>query len=201
MNDRTNAIRSLPPLQLDDRRGTMAMWLFILTESLLFVMLFFSYFYLGSHQPLWPPHPPPPLRYPLVMLAVLLSSSLVLHTATRAQAAGGSARPAVVLTAALGVLFLLIQASEFSEKLKTLRPSTDAYGSIFYTIVSVHGLHVLLGLCMLAFVFALPRREPRDRPPHRPLHNASLYWHFVDAVWIVIVGVVYVLPHFTRFAR
>jgi heme/copper-type cytochrome/quinol oxidase subunit 3 len=41
----------------------------------------------------------------------------------------------------------------------------------------------------------LPQLEPTERPPHRPLHNAALYWHFVDLVWVVIVGVLYGIPN------
>lgn len=194
------ASHRLPPLVLDDRRGTAGMLLFIVTEASLFVMLFFSYFYLGHQQPLWPPEPPPQLTYPLAMLAVLLASSATLHHAGRALAGGRSERYGIAITIVLGVLFLTLQATEFSDKLTRLRPSTNAYGSIFYTITSVHALHVAIGVFMLLFVLVLPRLEPRERPPHRPLHNVSLYWHFVDAVWIVIVALLYVLPHITRFA-
>jgi heme/copper-type cytochrome/quinol oxidase subunit 3 len=58
----------------------------------------------------------------------------------------------------------------------------------------VHGLHVTLGMLMLAFAACLPELEPARRPPHRPLHNAALYWHFVDLVWVVIVALLYVAP-------
>jgi heme/copper-type cytochrome/quinol oxidase subunit 3 len=47
---------------------------------------------------------------------------------------------------------------------------------------------------MLAFVALLPRLGATGRPPHRPLHNASLYWHFVDVVWLVILSTLYLLP-------
>ena len=54
-----------------------------------------------------------------------------------------------------------------------------------------------LGLLMLAYVVPLPLGRV-ERPPHRPLHNAALYWHFVDLVWIVIVALIYVAPNLTR---
>jgi heme/copper-type cytochrome/quinol oxidase subunit 3 len=56
----------------------------------------------------------------------------------------------------------------------------------------------VLGVLMLAFVLFLPKLAETRKPPHRPLKNAALYWHFVDLVWVVIVGLLYVTPHFVR---
>jgi heme/copper-type cytochrome/quinol oxidase subunit 3 len=196
----STAATPLPSLAIDDRRGTIGMSWFILTEASLFVMLFFSYFYLGRQESLWPPDPPPKLLLPLPMLAILLTSSIVLHWGEKGLTRGhpGRARPATGVTIMLGLAFLALQTIEYRDKLKHLTPTTNAYGSIFYTITSLHAAHVVLGLCMLLYVLLLPELEP-DKPPHRPLHNASLYWHFVDAVWVLIVAFVYVLPHVTRF--
>jgi len=179
----------------DDRRGTGGMLLFITTEAFLFVTLFFAYFYLAHAAPHWPPKPPK-LTLALIMLGVLLTSSAVLYVGERRVRAGaqGSARLAVGGTIALGLGFLVLQGFEYRKRLKELRPTTDAYGSIFYTLTSIHGLHVTLGLLMLGWVLLLPRLEPMHRPPHRPLHNAALYWHFVDVVWVLIVAVLYLLP-------
>lgn len=186
-------------LPWDEKRGTQGTILFITTEALLFVVLFFSYFYLGHQAPRWPTDVPE-LGYALIMLAVLVSSSGVLHLAERAatRSRSAAARLAVAATILLGVFFLVLQVLEYRERLATLRPTDDAYGSIFYTITSIHGAHVLVGLGMLGFVLALPRLEHADVPPHRPLHNAALYWHFVDAVWVVIVAVLYLLPRLHR---
>jgi heme/copper-type cytochrome/quinol oxidase subunit 3 len=75
---------------------------------------------------------------------------------------------------------------------------TDAYGSIFYTITSFHAAHLMLGLFMLLYVLALPQIGPGHKPPHRALHNASLYWHFVDFVWVLIVALLYLAPNIGR---
>jgi heme/copper-type cytochrome/quinol oxidase subunit 3 len=182
-------------LPLDEGRGTRGMVLFILTEALLFAVLFFAYFYLGQDQTRWPPQPPR-LGKALVMLGVLLSSSGVLLTG-EAALRGGSvrrARMAAVATLLLGAVFLAIQWSEYAERLKTLRPGDSAYGSIFYTLTSLHAAHVALGMLMLGFVAALPVRAFTTGPPHRPLRAVSLYWHFVDGVWVAIVALLYVEP-------
>jgi heme/copper-type cytochrome/quinol oxidase subunit 3 len=87
---------------------------------------------------------------------------------------------------------------EYRDHLKTLKPTTDAYGSIFYTITSFHAAHLILGLLMLCYVFALPEIGPARKPPHRALHNAGLYWHFVDLIWVVVVVLLYVVPNIRR---
>jgi heme/copper-type cytochrome/quinol oxidase subunit 3 len=182
----------------DERRGTQGMMLFIASEAMLFVMLFWSYFYLGhdAGAASWET-PVPKLFYPLVMLGVLLTSSVVVHWAEMHVDGGDTrlARAAVFITAVLGLTFLWLQKLEYAGRLKEITPTTNAYGSIFYALTGLHGLHVALGVLMLTYVLMLPRMGHTDRPPYRPLHNAAMYWHFVDVVWVLIVVVVYVLPH------
>jgi cytochrome c oxidase subunit 3 len=184
----------------DDRRGTQGMSLFIISEAMLFLMLFWSYFYLGHDAGAAWETPLPRLFYPLVMLAVLLASSVVIHWAELHVEAGDVrlARVAVLITIIMGVTFLWLQKLEYAERLKEITPATNAYGSIFYMLTGLHGAHVALGVLMLTYVLALPRIGKTDRPPYRPLHNAAMYWHFVDAVWVLIVAVLYVAPHVKR---
>jgi heme/copper-type cytochrome/quinol oxidase subunit 3 len=185
---------------IDRRRGTWAMVLFIVTEASLFVMLFFTYYYFGSGwRGPWPPEPPK-MMLALIMLAILLTSSIVLHAGELAERRGHKrlARALVGATILIGAGFIGVQALEYREHLKTLTPLTNAYGSIFYTITGFHAAHVVLGLLMLCYVMILPEIGPAEKPPHHALHNASLYWHFVDAVWIVIVTLLYVMPNLGR---
>ena len=186
----------LDSLPIDDSRGTFGVKLFIASEALLFVSLFFAYFYLGHRHQEWPTDMPK-LTKALVMTAILVTSSVVLHLAEKRikEHERGQGRALLGLTIVLAFAFLAVQVSEYEEHLKKLTPRSDSYGSIFYTLTSFHAAHLLLGLGMLLFVFFLPRLEPREHAPHKPLHNASLYWHFVDVVWLFIVGLLYVLPH------
>lgn len=188
---------SIGQLPWDEKRGTGGMYFFILTEAMLFVSLFFSYFYLGRDAPRWPLDEPPKLLLATIMLAVLLISSGVLLWAERVAKEGreGAARVATLVTIALGLGFIGLQVLEYRNHLRELVPTEDAYASIFYTITTIHGAHVVLGLLMLLYAVTLPRLEPAHKPPHRPLHNAALYWHFVDLVWIFIVAILYYLPH------
>ena len=188
---------AIDALGWDQRRGTRGMALFIATEAMLFVALFFTYFYLGAGQPDWPMDEPPKLKLATIMLVVLLSSSVVLWLGERwgRQRRRGLSKLAVGATCLLGLLFLYLQVLEYRDHLQRLLPSDDAYASVFYTITSIHGLHVILGLGMLGYTLLLPEPEHTDRPPYRALHNAGLYWHFVDALWVLIVALLYVLPH------
>ena len=188
-------LERLPP---ERERGTWAMALVIATEALLFISLFFAYFYVGrAHRP-WPEHPPKALLA-IVLLIILIASSVTLWMAERSLARGAErvARVLLVVTIALGLVFVTVQIVEYRNHLRELHPTTNAYGSLFYVITSFHGLHVIAGLLMLTFVAFLPHLVPH-RTPHRPLHAVALYWHFVDVVWIFVVGLVYLLPHWTR---
>jgi heme/copper-type cytochrome/quinol oxidase subunit 3 len=188
-------LRDLPG---DVHRGTTGMILMIVTEAFLFAVLFFAYFYVGQRHRPWPLDPPE-IKLALILLAVLLTSSVVLHLGEKAMKDGRprAARSMIVLTIVLGIGFLIVQSFEYKHHLEKLLPTSNAYGSLFYVITSFHALHVVVGLLMLMFVACLPRLRPH-RAPHMPVHNVSLYWHFVDVVWIFVVCLLYLLPRAHR---
>jgi cytochrome c oxidase subunit III len=190
-------IASLP---WDTSRGSISMLLFITTEGMLFVSMFFGYFYLGAHNDRWPLDELPKWHLATIMLVLLLASSVVLYFGEEASKRGEvfRARLFMLATVVMGIAFVVLQVFEYKDHLQTLRPTTDAYGSIFYTITSFHALHVFVGLAMLIYTLLLPDIEGKIRPPHRPYHNASLYWHFVDIVWVMVVLLLYYLPHVNR---
>jgi heme/copper-type cytochrome/quinol oxidase subunit 3 len=200
-----SATTSLPPLPAieragatEEKLGTSGMSLFIATEASLFFALFFAYFFLSRGDWLWRSKEPPKLGLAFVLLVILLLSSGVIAWGEKQTDLGRSprARLAVTLTILLGLIFFAVQVLEYREHLKTLGPQSNAYGSIFYTVTSFHALHVAFGLCMLAYVLILPSSKTKTDAPHRAYHNAAMYWHFVDIVWIFVVALLYVLPHF-----
>ena len=187
-----------PPVsRVDDKRGTYGMALLITTEASLFLVMFVSYYWLDKMSAQWRSEIPPKLHYALPMLAILLSSSVVLHWGEQQvkKARYTAGRLALIGTIILGLTFLLFSYLDYSEHLQHLTPRTDSYGSIFYTIISLHVAHVILGLLMLIWLSLIPRWEPAVFTPHRPYHNVSMYWHFVDTVWIFIVALLYVAPN------
>jgi cytochrome c oxidase subunit III len=189
---------NLKSLPLDDRRGIQGMLCVILTEMSLFVCLFSAYFYLGIDRNRWAADQPPKISYALVMLVVLLSSSVVLEWGERqiSRQRYGAARAALVVTIGIGLVFMVLQSLEYADHWKTLTAYSDSYGSIFYALTTFHAAHVIVGLMLLSYVAILPRYGSLAAP-FRPYKVVSLYWHFVDIVWIFIVLILYLIPHFT----
>lgn len=184
-------------LPLEERRGLYAMWGVIATEFSLFCCLFAAYFYLGDVRNRWAVDKPPKISYALIMLVILLASSVVLHLGEKRvkRREYRSGRLLLALTILLGFVFMGLQGFEYADHWKTLTPFSDSYGSIFYTVTSFHAAHLILGLLMLIYVLFLPRYAPARETPFRPYQTAALYWHFVDAVWIFIVLILYLIPH------
>ena len=178
--------------------GRWGMVVFLLNEATLFACLVSSYFYLALSDRAWPPRgvAAPSLTLPLVMTAALLSSSGVLVWAERAFERGDRRRyrVGVALTVLLGLAFLALQAKEYTTKLREIGPTQHAYASLFFTITGLHGTHVFFGLLVL--LWALRREMVGAATVARPLaiKNASIYWHFVDGVWIVILTSLYLSP-------
>jgi heme/copper-type cytochrome/quinol oxidase subunit 3 len=188
---------SLRDLPVEEHRGRYAMWGLIATEAALFVCLFGAYFYLGNDKARWSTNQPPKVHYALIMLAVLLTSSAVLHWGEKQVKRGlyASGRRALLITILIGFVFLALQAFEYLDHWKTLTPYSNSYGSIFYTITTFHAAHLIVGLLILIYVLFIPRYGPTLESPFRPYETASLYWHFVDFVWIFIVLILYVIPN------
>ncbi|MGB4863764.1 MAG: cytochrome c oxidase subunit 3 [Tepidiformaceae bacterium] len=174
---------------------SMGMALFIISESVLFAMLFASYFYIRSGVEQWPPDgiEVPKLATPAIATLILLTSSATMVWAERGakQQGGRNLRAGLLVTFLLGAVFLGIQASEWYRE--TMSISDNAYASLFYTITGFHGAHVIVGLAMNVFVQAVAWRKPRAITDSL-VRNVSWYWHFVDGIWLVVIAVVYLSP-------
>ena len=177
-------------------RGLVGMFSLIAAEAAIFIIFVVAYlFYAGKS--LAGPMPKDVLRTPVLYTVCLLSSSLTIHFATRAARQGSirTFRNWWFGTVFLGAAFLYGTAREwyrliFEEGL-TIR--TNLFGTTFYSLVGLHGFHVIVGLILLAVVLTVTLlgyvgQEHADR-----LDVLSLYWHFVDAVWVVVFTVVYVI--------
>jgi heme/copper-type cytochrome/quinol oxidase subunit 3 len=192
-------VRLLPPGRMTHREvGYWGMVLFCFTEAALFAYLLSSYFYLGVSNAFWPPAgvERPKLQKPLIMTALLLSSSIVLFFAEKARE-HGKKRPyfaGVTVTILLGLGFLAFQFAEYREKLRHMPPRSHAYASIFYLITGFHGSHVALGLLLLIWTLLADGRGRLSVDAPLAVKNASLYWHFVDGVWLVILTCLYLSP-------
>jgi heme/copper-type cytochrome/quinol oxidase subunit 3 len=174
----------------------------IATESMLFGSLIVSYFYIRfTSSPQWPPGDitMPKLELPLIMTAILWSSSIPVHLADRAVRRGNQTilRVGLALGFILGATFLGLQVGlEYPEVLGEFGPATNAYGSLFFGLTGLHGLHVLVGLMFSSWVQVRAWRGAFDQRRHLTVQNFTLYWHFVDSVWAFVLFTLYLSPRF-----
>jgi cytochrome c oxidase subunit 3 len=178
------------------RRGPVGILFFILAESSLFAVFVAAYlYYLG--RSLTGPTPREVLEFPTLMTVCLLSSSLTVHLAGRALANGATARflRYWLTTILLGAAFLAGTAREWHELITVhhLTISTNLFGSTYYALVGLHASHVVAGILLMLIVAAFGLAG-RVRPDHAERVDViSIYWHFVDVVWIVVLTVVYIV--------
>ena len=177
-------------------RGTVAMVSLIIGESAIFTIFVVAYlFYIGKS--VTGPTPQQVLEVPWLNTICLLSSSFTIWRAEHAIASGAIARFTAWLTATivLGVVFLSGTAQEWHKLIYKdgLTIRTNLFGTTFYSLVGLHATHVILGLIMLSLllVFALAGKVGEEHAER--VKVLGLYWHFVDAVWVVVFTVVYVL--------
>jgi cytochrome c oxidase subunit 3/cytochrome o ubiquinol oxidase subunit 3 len=170
--------------------------LFILAESALFGVFVAAYlYYIG--RSLTGPTPHEVLRFPVVMTVCLLSSSLTIHLAVRSLANGATDRflRYWLATILLGAAFLAGTAREWHELIVEhhLTIRTNLFGSTYYAVVGLHASHVIAGMLMLLIVAAFGLAGRVQQKYLERTDVISIYWHFVDAVWVVVVSVVYVI--------
>ena len=160
----------------------------IATESMVFVILLGSYFFLRASTPQWPPDTigGPELKLAVPFSFVLWGSSIPIFYAEAAIRRGSQRglRAGLFISACMGVAFLAFTAKDFVDL--TFGWRDNAYGSIFYTIIGLHALHVLIGLFMNVVVEIKAWQNKFTATRHTSVEVFGLYWHFVDAVWIFV---------------
>ena len=176
-------------------RGVVGMASFIIAESAIFTIFVVAYlFYLGKS--LTGPTPRDVLEVPIFYTICLLSSSVTIHLAGK-RLERDQPRTFVtlwLLTIALGGAFMYGTAQEWRRLIYEhgLTISTNLFGTTYYSLVGLHAFHVTLGLVMLTTVL-LMSVAAGARTQSARIEVLSLYWHFVDAVWVVVFTVVYVI--------
>ena len=177
-------------------RGNVAMACLIVAESAIFTIFVVAYlFYAGKS--LSGPTPGEVLETPIFFTICLLSSSATIHVASRFLERGKRAGFLSLwfLTIFLGVLFMYGTAREWHRLVYEhgLTISTNLFGTTYYSLVGLHAFHVTAGLLMLTIVllFGLVGRVGQEQSAR--VEVLSMYWHFVDVVWVVVFTVVYVL--------
>src|SRR5712675_514178 len=174
-------------------RGRIGMFALIAAEAAIFTIFVVAYlFYIGKSPT--GPVPKDVLSVPIFYTICLLSSSLTIHLAAKALRLGSVRSFATlwIATIALGAAFVYGTATEWHRLIyhDGLTISTNLFGTTYYSLVGLHGFHVVVGLVALSLVMAFTflgkvRAEHAER-----VDVLSLYWHFVDGVWVVVFTVV-----------
>ena len=196
MSATTTPLQETPVAWKLPYRGKVGMACLIIAESAIFTIFVVAYlFYVGKS--LTGPTPREVLETPIFYTICLLSSSLTIHFAGKLLERGrrGAFLLLWVLTIVLGALFLYGTGQEWHRLIYEhgLTISTNVFGTTYYSLVGLHAFHVTAGLIMLSIVlfFGLAGRVGPEQSAR--VDVLSLYWHFVDAVWVVVFTVVYVL--------
>jgi cytochrome c oxidase subunit 3 len=177
-------------------KGVVGMTCLIIAESAIFTIFVVAYlFYLGKSQS--GPTPQQVLELPILNTICLLSSSVTITFAVHSLRKGDTKRFSVwwLVTIALGAYFLFGTGREWQHLIrdKGLAIQTNLFGTTFYSLVGLHGSHVVVGLLALLIVLAFALAGSVKQEHAERAHVLSLYWHFVDVVWIVVFTVVYII--------
>jgi cytochrome c oxidase subunit 3 len=168
--------------------------LFLASELLFFGGLFAAYFSLRAETDRWPP-PEVELSVGLVSVAtvLLVASSFTMQAALWA---GERRRPDVmrrwiVASMVLGVTFLAIQGWDYAHL--PFEVSSHAYGTMFYAMTGFHGLHVAVGIALMAVVLGRMAHGAYRDGNLEGAHAVGYYWHFVDVVWLALFSTIYLI--------
>ena len=177
-------------------RGIVGMACLIVAEAAIFLIFIVAYvYYLGKS--VTGPTPHDVLDLPIFTSVCLLSSSLTVHLAVSALHHGKRSLCSLWLAATvlLGGIFLAGTAHEWYQLIYRdgLTIRTNLFGTTFYSLVGLHATHVVVGLIMLLLALFFSLTGSMTSKDTGRLEVLSLYWHFVDAVWVVVFTVVYVL--------
>ena len=163
-------------------------------EIVVFGSLIVSYFYYKTNGVDWPPEDPPSLLLPTINTGVLLASSFAISVADRGIRDGSQRRLRAGLLASvvLAVLFLVLKGFEFAEK--PYRWDDHSYGSIVWTMLGLHALHVFSVLLKSCTMTVLAFKGYFSERSYVGVQVNGLYWHFVTAIWVPIYVTIYLSP-------
>jgi cytochrome c oxidase subunit III len=177
-------------------RGRVAMFCVIIAESAIFTIFVVAYIY-NIGKSLYGPTPRQVLDLPIFNTVCLLSSSLTIWLAEHAIEKGRIRNFSLwwALTFLLGSIFLVGTGLEWQKLIYRdgLTISTNLFGTTFYSLVGLHASHVIIGLAGLLIILAFSLTGHVKQQHAERIQVFALYWHFVDAVWVVVFTVVYII--------
>jgi cytochrome c oxidase subunit III len=197
-----NPLASMPH---DTHGGTsnpvLGMILFITSEVMFFGGLFAAYFNLRANAPQWPPEE---FTHTLKILPFVGPATilLIISSFTCQWAVWAIRRDdrtvfirGMAVTVVLGIVFLLMQITDYAFLgSEGLTLASGQFGTTYYTLTGFHGAHVFGGVVMLSVILYRGMAGQFSGRHYDAVEGASLYWHFVDVVWILLFSLLYLLP-------
>ena len=185
------------PHHPDGASTMLGFWMYLMSDCLIFAMLFATYGVLGTSYA-GGPGPRELFELPLVALntAMLLFSSITYGFAMLAMTAGrrGQTQVWLFVTLLFGAAFLGIELYEFTGLIREGHdPTKSAFLSSFFTLVGTHGLHVTFGAIWLMVLMVQVQVKGLIPANRRRLMCLSLFWHFLDVIWIGVFSFVYLV--------
>ena len=173
-------------------------WLFLATEVHLFTALFAAFavmrwkfpemFHEGAHHLNW--------KLGMLNTIVLLSSSYFMVRGVDAAQHGDNKKTRfwLDLTQLCAVIFLVVKAFEYGSKFSHgITPGTNQFYGLYFTMTGIHGVHVIVGMGLIYWLRCLTKSDRFSKNFYTPVETVGLYWHLVDAVWIFLYPIVYLL--------
>jgi len=173
-------------------RAVLAMVLFIASESIFFLLLVLAYVNFHKTTGATAASVLDPVKTGLFSIALLSSSATLWFAEVSHKKSKTGFAIWMGVTILLGAIFLAGQGIEYANLIhEKVTISRDLFGSTFFTLTGFHGFHVFIGLLLLSLILGLAIWGRKDEPSMSGISSIAIYWHFVDAVWIVIFSIVY----------
>ena len=176
--------------------GVLGMWVFLATLTVLFVASIVGYLVVRLRATDWPPPGMPRLPAGLwLATVVLLAGSVTIHRALRAIRLGHRARSTRWLqaTLALALVFLFVQSWNWWGLIRLhMTAASNLYAFTFFMLTGLHAAHVIGGIALLVIVLVRCLRGRYGSDHHGGVTYAAMYWHFLDAIWLVLFAVMVV---------
>jgi cytochrome c oxidase subunit III len=192
------SVAELRPRAKEEFTSALGMIIFLASWAMMFSALFFAYGFIRTRALSWPPVGMPrlPVLLPALNTAILLVSSLTFARGLAALRRGRRAELTrmVAVTFVLGAAFLALQVHVWRSLVAAglTVQSGGVYSSVFYALTVFHALHVVVGLFILLWVFVRSLRGTYTEHNHINVRLCTMFWHFVDVVWVLMFLTLYV---------
>ena len=178
--------------------GEVGAWVFILGDMLVFGLFFITFAVYRASSPQLYAHSQEAMNqtFGLINTVILLTSSWLVALAVEGAKHGAHRSAPKLLSLAIlcGALFATVKVFEYREKIRAgITLNTNEFYTFYYMLTGIHLLHVLIGTCVLVYLFNVARKDRLLAVDINVLEGGSAFWHLVDILWIVLFAMFYLM--------